>query len=162
MNDGLDQLNTLSKAAAEAALLTCCASKRWATAMSASRPYPSPQSLFSRAEELWWTLEESDWEEAFAAHPRIGDRDGADPTARREQSGVTGARPELLSALADANRRYEERFDRVFLICATGRSAAEMLTALEQRLANDDAFELRAAATEQAKITRLRLERLLA
>lgn len=161
MNDGLDLLNTLSKAAAEAALLTCCASKRWAAAMSMSRPYPTPQSLFTRAEEVWWRLEESDWEEAFAAHPRIGDRNVADQTARSEQAGVAKASPEVLSALADGNRRYEERFDRVFLICATGRSAAEMLTTLEQRLANDDAIELRAAAAEQAKITRRRLERLV-
>jgi OHCU decarboxylase len=158
MNAGINHLNTLSQADAETALLSCCASKRWAAAMSMRRPYPTPQSLFDRAEEVWWTLDESDWEEAFAAHPRIGDRNVADQTARREQSGVAEARPEVLSALADGNHRYEERFDRVFLICASGRSAAEMLTVLKQRLANDDAIELRAAAAEQAKITRLRLE----
>jgi OHCU decarboxylase len=159
---GLDRLNRLPHAVAEAELLGCCASRRWAAEVVAGRPYPTTDALQAAGERAWWALGEADWLEAFAAHPRIGDRDRADPSARAEQRGVAGASAEILAALAEGNRRYEERFGRVFLVFATGRTADEMLALLRRRLGNDPAAELRLAAGEQARITRARLERLLA
>jgi OHCU decarboxylase len=159
---GLDRLNRLPAAAAEAALRECCASRRWAAAVAAGRPYPSALALHEAAERAWWSLEPADWLEAFAAHPRIGERERADTTARREQSGVAGAPAETLAALAEGNRRYEERFGHVFLVCASGRGADDLLAELHGRLDAEPGAELRVAAGEQAKITRLRLERLLA
>jgi OHCU decarboxylase len=158
---GLDHLNRLSSAEAEAALRGCCASGRWAAAVAAGRPYASPAALLDAAERDWWALEPADWLEAFAAHPRIGERGVAEERARREQAGVAGASAATRAALAEGNRRYEERFGFVFLICASGKSADEMLAALRRRLAGDPADELRTAAGEQAAITRLRLEALL-
>jgi OHCU decarboxylase len=159
--DHLHRLNRLPAAEAVSALLACCASRRWAATVAAGRPYPTPEALYDAAERAWWSLDEADWHEAFAAHPRIGERPAADPTARSEQAGVRDASAETLAALASGNRIYEERFDRVFLICASGRPADEMLAALQERLGNDPETELRTAAGEQAKIARLRLERLL-
>lgn len=158
--DRLDGLNRLPAAEAVAALLACCASRRWAATVAAGRPYPTPEALYDGAERAWWSLDEADWHEAFAAHPRIGERP-ADASARREQAGISGAPAETLAALGSGNRFYEERFARIFLICASGRTADEMLASLQERLGNDPETELRTAAREQAKITRLRLERLL-
>jgi 2-oxo-4-hydroxy-4-carboxy-5-ureidoimidazoline decarboxylase len=158
---GLARLNGLPAEAAEAALRACCASGRWAAAVAAGRPYATPAALHQTAGRAWWALETADWLEAFAAHPRIGERERADAAARREQAGVVGAPAETLAALADGNRRYEERFGHVFLVFASGRGADELLAELRRRLEADPEEELRAAAGEQAKITRLRLERLI-
>ena len=160
-SQAIGAFNDLPRAEAEARLRTCCASKRWAEALTSGRPYPTPESLYDAADDVWWSLEQSDWLQAFAAHPRIGDRAAADPTAQREQAGVASASADLTAALAEANQRYEERFGRVFLICATGKSAEEMLASIRRRLGNDEHAEVQVAAAEQAKITRLRLERLL-
>jgi 2-oxo-4-hydroxy-4-carboxy-5-ureidoimidazoline decarboxylase len=133
--------------------------------MAAERPFASRAHLLGAAAERWWHLEARDWHEAFGHHPRIG----ADPEtlrarfartadwSAREQAGAAGAAPETLSALAEGNRAYEERFGHVFLICASGLSAETMLAALKARIGNEPATELRIAAGEQAKITRLRL-----
>jgi beta-ureidopropionase / N-carbamoyl-L-amino-acid hydrolase len=158
----LVRLNALTPADAVRELRDCCASARWAAAVAAGRPYPAVRALYAAADAAWWALGEPDWHEAFAAHPRIGERHHPDDRAQREQRGVDGASPETLAALAEGNRRYEERFGRVFLVRADGRGAGEMLALLRQRLDNDPATELRIAAGEQARITRLRLERLLA
>lgn len=158
---GLSRLNSLPADVAEPELLGCCASRRWAAVLAAGRPYPTRDALFERADHAWWALDQRDWDEAFAAHPRIGERERADPVARREQQGVAGVPAETLTALADGNRRYEERFGRVYLVCASGRSAGELLDDLRSRLDNDPAIELQIAADEQVRITRLRLERLL-
>jgi len=160
-HSSLDLLNQLSQKEVEGQLRACCASQRWAVAVASCRPYATPAALYQAAEQAWWSLHETDWLEAFAAHPRIGEREAADSQARREQSGVAGATADTLAGLADANRAYEERFGHVFLICASGRSADEMLVSLRERLSNDAETELRIAAGEQSRITRLRLERLL-
>jgi 2-oxo-4-hydroxy-4-carboxy-5-ureidoimidazoline decarboxylase len=160
-------LNTLSPADARAALLRCCGSRRWADAMLARRPFASPADLHAAADEVWAGLDRADWLEAFAAHPRIGDLDSlrkkfattADWSAG-EQAGVAGAGEAVLRELAEGNRRYEERFGHLFIVCATGKTAAEMLRLLCERLPNEPAAELAVAAAEQAKITRLRLEKL--
>ena len=154
-----ERLNALGEDAARAALGRCCAAPRWVDAMLAARPFASDAALFDAAERVWWGLGREDWLEAFAGHPRIGERAG-DAWARREQTGVSGAAQATRAALAAGNDTYERRFGHVFLICATGKSGDDMLRALQERLANDAATELRIAAAEQAKITRLRLERL--
>ncbi len=160
-------LNALLPADAHAALLRCCGSTRWADAMTARRPFASTDELLRTADEMWFTLDTAAWLEAFAAHPRIGDVD----TLRKkfattaawcegEQAGVSGADDEVLHKLSAGNRAYEGRFGHIFIVCATGKTAAEMLALLESRLPNDPDTELRVAAGEQAKITRLRLEKL--
>lgn len=153
-------LNELPGDAARTALLRCCASALWVKRMLAGRPYASDQQVYQAAEREWWALDRRDWLEAFAAHPRIGER-MTDAWSSGEQSGVTRAGADLRLALREENGAYERRFGHVYLVCATGRSAAELLADLQARLANDPAHELRVAAGEQAKITRLRLEKLV-
>jgi len=157
---GLARLNGLAAAAAELELASCCGSSAWARALAAGRPFAEEADLFAAAERVWWGLASEDWREEFAAHPRIGAP--AAGLAAAEQAAAREAAAPVLAALAAANRAYEARFGHVFLICATGKSAEEMLAALEARMGNDPEEELRVAAAEQAKITRLRLRRLLA
>ncbi len=113
------------------------------------------------AEEAWWSLVESDWLEAFSKHPKIGDRKPIGKWSAEEQRGMDQATSETAGSMENLNRAYEAKFGWIFIICATGRSAEEMLSQLEQRLANDPAAEIRIAAGEQAKITRLRLQKLI-
>jgi OHCU decarboxylase len=129
--------------------------------MTGRRPFASAEEVLAAADEIWGSLGASDWLEAFAAHPKIGDSSTSDRAAAREQSGVAAAGAELRARLAECNREYEARFGYIFIICAQGRSAGEMLESLERRLGNPAGEELRIAAAEQAKITRLRLNRLL-
>ena len=156
----LAELNGLDRATAAAALLRCCGATRWVEGMLDGRPFASHAALFEAADQVWERLEPEDWRQAFAQHPRIGAQN-ASAWSSQEQQGVEGASREVLDALARSNEEYAERFGWVFLICATGKSAAEMLAALRLRLVNDPAAELRIAATEHAKITRIRLEKLL-
>lgn len=135
--------------------------------MLTRRPFGSRVELLTAAREEWNALESPDWREAFAHHPKIGDRDAlaarfpaTHELSTREQAGIADATTGVLDALADGNRRYEEKFGYIFIVCATGKSADEMLALLEARLPNDAATELRVAAAEQAKITELRLQKL--
>ena len=157
----LNDLNGLPAADAERELLKCCGSQRWAHAMTARRPYATMEELQKAAEQEWWKLKRHDWIEAFSHHPRIGDRARAQGWASQEQSGTRNARDDTLKELEKLNRLYEEKFGFVFLIFATGKSAEDMLHALHTRLLNREDVESRNAAGEQAKITRLRLEKLL-
>lgn len=150
--------------AARAQLRACCGSSRWVERMLRRRPFGRLETLLSAAREEWFALGPEDWKEAFAAHPRIGDREAlrhrfpeTGDLAAREQAGVDGAPVDVLSALADGNQAYEERFGYIFIVCASGLTADQMLEMLRQRLGNDPAVELRVAAEEQAKITALRL-----
>jgi 2-oxo-4-hydroxy-4-carboxy-5-ureidoimidazoline decarboxylase len=152
-------LNALPGSEAEAVLRRCCGSRRWVERMLAGLPYASDAALLEAAEREWWTLARADWLEAFAAHPRIGER-GVDAWSRGEQSGVDGASSEVRRALEQGNRDYEARFGHVYLVCATGRGAVDLLADLRRRLGADPEQELRVAAGEQAKITALRLEKL--
>lgn len=156
----LADLNALSREAAERELGRCCASARWSAAVAARRPFAGLEELCRVGDEVWWTLEGGDWLEAFARHPRIGERVGG--WASDEQAGARGASPMTLQRLNELNHDYERKFGHVFLISATGKSAEEMLAQLEKRIANDVATELKIAAVEQSKIMRLRLEKLLA
>jgi OHCU decarboxylase len=153
-------INGLPEDAARTALARCCASPQWVNRMLAGRPYTSDPQLYTAAEREWWALDRRDWLEAFVAHPRIGQR-STDAWASGEQSAVTGAGADLHQALREQNGAYERRFGHVYLVCATGRGAAELLADLTARLGNDPDTELRVAAGEQAKITRLRLEKLV-
>ena len=144
---------------AEAAILACCGSKRWARRMARARPFDE-DGLFASADRIWRGLSAEDWLEAFAAHTRIGAR--ASGKAAAEQAGVRGASGETLAALARANREYEKLFGYIFIVCASGRTAEEMLDLCRGRLHNAPSEELKVAAQEQRKIMRLRLERMLA
>lgn len=155
-----DYVNALDDGAAREALARCCGARRWVDGMIAARPFVSDRAVLEAADRVWWALGRGDWLEAFAGHPRIGERVG-DEQSRGEQAGMDDATAATRWALAEGNRAYERRFGHVFLICATGRSADEMLHALRQRLEHDPARELQVAAGEQAKITRIRLEKLV-
>jgi OHCU decarboxylase len=160
LSPGLDRLNALPADEAEEVFLACCGARRWAREMAASRPFADVEALMDAADRLWLALGREDWLEAFSAHPRIGESGGA--WSRQEQAGAAGAAPEVKTGLVHANRLYEERFGHVFLVCATGKSAEEMLALCNGRMANVAETELAVAAGEQAKITRLRLEKWMA
>lgn len=155
-----ERLNRLSEEEAREVLLRCCGSERWAATMASARPFRSDEAVLREADRAWWSLGEEEWHEAFAAHPRIGERALRERWSAQEQAGVEGAPDSVLDALAEGNRAYEARFGWIFLISASGMSAAEMLAALRDRLSNDPAEELRVAAREQAEITRVRLRKL--
>lgn len=168
MQEGLARLNALDPAEAEKELLKCCGSNAWARKVAARRPFGETRELLTAADEIWWSLDADDWLEAFAAHPKIGGREAArkqeaqaSAWSEQEQSGARDAEQATLDELAEANRAYEEKFGHIFIVCATGKTAAEMLSLLRARLPNDAATELRNAAEEQRKITKLRLEKLL-
>jgi OHCU decarboxylase len=154
---GLDRFNALPREEAERLLLGFCASPVWAARVARLRPFETPDAAIRSGEEVWSRLAPAEWLEAFAAHPRIGER--ATGAAAGEQAGTRGAPADVLAELAEANREYEDRFGHVFLVCATGRSAEEMLAICRSRLHNDAPTELRIAAEEQRKITRIRMEK---
>jgi OHCU decarboxylase len=164
----LERLNALPRADAAAAFRQCCAAPAWVDAMVAGRPYDSVDALLDTADRIWQQLGPPAWRDAFAGHPRIGETKpaaAAGATAQQwsaqEQAGVRHADADIATELAGAQRAYEARFGHIFLICATGLSAGEMLDALRTRLGNDADTELRVAAEEQRRITRLRLEKML-
>jgi allantoicase len=158
----LARLNTLVPAAAEAELAACLAASRWTRAMAEARPFAGAEAFREAGERALERLTEADWNEAFAAHPRIGEtRPDARGWTAGEQQGAAGADAETRRALAEGNRAYEERFGRVFLTCATGKDGPTMLAELQRRLHNEPAIELAIAIEEQKKITRLRLEKWL-
>jgi len=164
----LAELNTLCPGAAERAFLDCCGSGRWAGKMAARRPFADRDALLAAAEEVADALLPDDWREAFAAHPPIGGETAERPRgersagwSREEQAGLAGAGDELLERLADATRRYRERFGHGFIVRASGRTGEELLALLEERLAHDREEELAVAAAEELAITLLRLEKLL-
>jgi OHCU decarboxylase len=162
LSESLTRFNGLSGDEAVRRLRACCASKTWASKVAARRPYADLVALMETADVVWHELAPADWLEAFAAHPRLGESGGHSPhSSEREQGRIMGAGDETLAMLAEENRRYEARFGHVFLISAAGRSAADVLAAMRQRMNNDPATEVQVAAEEQRKITRLRLESML-
>lgn len=163
----LERLNLLSTREAENEFLKCCGSRRWAKRMVAARPFASVDELTAKADRIWWELEPQDWLEAFHSHPKIGERKAAVATSMEaqkwsetEQSGTRGSAQATMQALTDLNREYEETFGYIFIVCATGKSSEEMLHILRDRMNNVPENELRIAASEQAKITQLRLNKL--
>jgi allantoicase len=162
---GLARMNAMPADAARAALRRCCGSAVWADAMTAARPFEDVPALLRVGERTWWSVSESAHREAFAAHPKIGGSKvpaGADSSwSTDEQKSATAAASATLAELAEANRQYEAKFGFIFIVCATGRSGDAMLADLRARMASSPADELRTAAEEQAKITRLRLGKLI-
>lgn len=145
-------------------LRVCCGSARWIERMLAERPYGSTGRALRLARDEWFSLEPADWQEAFGHHPRIGDLEAlrerfpaSGSLSAAEQAGVTAAEAGTLAALLEGNRAYEARFGYIFIVCASGRSAAEMLGILRGRLDNDPGAEIRIAAEEHAKICERRL-----
>jgi 2-oxo-4-hydroxy-4-carboxy-5-ureidoimidazoline decarboxylase len=160
--------NNLSASEAVQEILSCCGSKAWAHGVAARRPIPDEASLLAVSDEIWKNLREADWQEAFASHPRIGDSH-APPSASAksaawsatEQQKVSAADDEVKVALAEGNREYEKRFHRTFIVCATGKSAPEILEILRRRLRNDDKTELHESAEQQRQIAQIRLKKWL-
>ena len=160
----LDELNTLDREAAEHEILRCCGSERWAREMAARRPFPNLEALAEEADKIWCGLATVDHLQAFAAHPRIGEpgKSGEEGWSSQEQSRVGAAGDDVRERLAAANGDYRDRFGFIFIVCATGKSAEEMLAIVDERSKHSREEELRIAAEEQRKITRLRLEKLFA
>lgn len=168
MNKVLTRWNSLDSAAAVREVLPCCGSKAWASALASRRPIADKISLFETSSAIWSDLPKEDWQEAFDSHPRIGQRHAQ--TNATEESLEWSAQEQLTAlaednktklALEEANRRYEQKFGQIFIVCAAGKSSAEILAILEARMKNDAIAELREAAEQQRQITQLRLLRWL-
>jgi OHCU decarboxylase len=163
----LNAWNAVDSTAALASLLSCCSATRWAMRVAAARPFATVEALFNTADETWSEMEERDWMEAFRAHPRIGERATAHATTQsaawsgQEQSAVGDAETQTLAKLAAGNARYEKLFGFTYIVCATGKSADEMLQILERRLNSDRETELREAAEQQRQIMQIRLRKWL-
>ena len=163
MNSVLEQWNQADQQTATAAMLACCGSQRWAAQMIALRPLSSVSALSETADRVWATMHEPDWLEAFACHPRIGDRKTAPAPeqsatwSQQEQAGAHAAAKPVLDELAACNTLYEQRFGFTYIVCATGKTADEMLAILKRRLAHDRVAELKEAAEQQRQIMQIRL-----
>ncbi len=167
MNSTLAAWNAAEERTALAAMLACCGARRWAAAMVAERPIRNVEELSAAADRVWSTMQETDWLEAFACHPRIGQREpvavvahGAEKSgawSRQEQSQTSTAGERVLAQLAEGNAQYEERFGFTYIVCATGKSAEEMLAILRRRLESSRDAELREAAEQQRQIMQIRL-----
>jgi 2-oxo-4-hydroxy-4-carboxy-5-ureidoimidazoline decarboxylase len=160
----LREINEAPADQARAILSRACGSSRWVDRMLARRPFANDAKLLFAARNEWFGLTEVDWLEAFSHHPRIGDRAALEARfpkthdlSAKEQAGVGAAGEDVLTALAEGNSAYFDKFGFIFIVCATGKSAEEMLALLRERLPHDRANELRIAAEEQARITALRL-----
>jgi OHCU decarboxylase len=171
-NSVLKQWNQLSVVDAIKAILPCCGSKAWARGVVARRPVIDETALLALSADTWRNLARSNWMEAFQSHPRIGELrvpsvERQSPLAQsvewstQEQRNVGDADAAVKIALAEANRDYERRFDRIFIVCATGKSAAEIMTVLQRRLKNDAETELQESAEQQRRITEIRLKKWL-
>ena len=166
MNQVLARWNLLSSEDAAREIASCCGSAAWARKVAGRRPLKDEASVLAASDEIWLGLEVSDWMEAFSKHPRIGERKPPQLESARsaawseeEQRQVADAGDSVQFALAEGNREYERRFRRVFIVCATGKSASEILGILNRRLQNDEAAELQEVVEEQRKITNLRLKK---
>ena len=164
----IEVIDNATREQARQLFLQCCTSRRWIEQMVQNRPYDSVRALRQAADNHWHQLEEADYLQAFAGHPKIGDLGSLQDKyahtkelAAGEQSFVRGAPGEMIRALADGNSAYEAKFGFIFIVCATGKSAAEMLALLSARLPNDRETELKNAVEEQRKIFHIRLEKLL-
>jgi 2-oxo-4-hydroxy-4-carboxy-5-ureidoimidazoline decarboxylase len=175
VSEVLARWNFLPAATAADEILPCCGSRSWAKGMATRRPLANESALLIASDDVWLGLTESDWMEAFLGHPRIGESAAAElpeqekkraPSqsavwSEQEQSNVATADDALKLALAAGNREYELRFNRTFIVCATGKSPAEILSILQRRLANDGPAELQESAEQQRQITQIRLRKWL-
>jgi OHCU decarboxylase len=164
----LEHLNSLPPGRAEEEFLKCCGSRSWARLMTARRPFATMVKVIEESNRSWWSLAPADWLEAFRSHPRIGERKAAEETSleaqkwsEQEQSGTHDATRDEVQVLADLNSKYEQRFGYIFITCATGKSADEILEELKARQNNAPEIELHIAAEEQSRITQLRLQKMI-
>jgi len=163
-NAALARWNRLPPDEALRTILPCCGSKAWAQEMVSRRPLENEAELLATSDQTWRNLTRSDWMEAFQSHPRIGESQPSHSASTQsvewsaqEQSNVATAEAAVKTTLADANREYERRFNRTFIVCATGKSAQEILEILRRRLQNDAETELHEAAEQQRQIMQIRL-----
>jgi 2-oxo-4-hydroxy-4-carboxy-5-ureidoimidazoline decarboxylase len=168
MRDVLARWNFLPIAAAVDEILPCCGSRAWADGMVGRRPLPDELAFLAASDETWRSLAESDWLEAFRSHPRIGEAQAPKEALQRsvtwsaeEQQNVASADDSIKIALAEGNREYERRFNRILIVCATGKSPAEILKILQRRMKNDERAELQEALEQQRQITQIRLKKWL-
>jgi len=168
MSDVLARWNFLPIAAAVDEILPCCGSRAWAEGMVGRRPLSDEAALLVASDETWRSLAESDWLEAFHSHPRIGESQAPKAASQRfvawsvqEQQNVAGANDSVKIALAEGNREYERKFSRIFIVCATGKSPAQILKILQRRMKNDEHTELQEASEQQRQITQIRLKKWL-
>jgi 2-oxo-4-hydroxy-4-carboxy-5-ureidoimidazoline decarboxylase len=168
MNDALARWNSLDAESATREILPCCGSQAWATALTAKRPYTNEAALLTTSDTIWRSLPEAAWQQAFDSHPRIGQKHAQTQATQealrwsaQEQRTALSADATAKLALEEANRRYEQRFNRIFIVCANDKSASEILSILKARMTNDPQTELLEAAEQQRQITQLRLHRWL-
>ncbi len=164
----IEWLNSIAKEALEEQLLKCCGSTNWARRMAEECPFVSFEDLLTSADRIWWSLNADDWLEAFRSHPKIGEQKAvanissdAQKWSKQEQASIGDAAPDTKRELALLNHEYEQKFGFIYIVCATGKSSEEMLEILKNRMDNSPDEELRIAAAEQAKITQLRLKKLM-
>jgi OHCU decarboxylase len=169
LSKALARWNALRQQEAEREILACCGSTAWAAAMASRRPMSEEAAVLAAADDIWCALGEEDWLESFRSHPRIGEtraekRVAAQSSAwsEQEQQKATAADEAVLAALKWGNREYEEKFGRIFVVCATEKSAGKILEILRGRLHNDAAAELQQAAEEQRKIMHIRMKKWMA
>jgi 2-oxo-4-hydroxy-4-carboxy-5-ureidoimidazoline decarboxylase len=168
MNPILQRWNELDRSTAEEDILPCCGSRAWAQELASLRPFAEPAGLLTLSDGIWSQLDVADWDEAFASHPRIGEHRAPKSAtlqsaqwSSQEQSSAGIAKSGIEEELKRANAEYEARFGRIYIVCATGKSAEEMLAILKRRLQNEDAAELREAAEQQRQIMQIRLRKWL-
>jgi 2-oxo-4-hydroxy-4-carboxy-5-ureidoimidazoline decarboxylase len=166
VNTILEDWNRLEQDDAMRVILPCNGSKAWAVGMVNARSFETPAQCFAAADKVWASLTPNDWQQAFDSHPRIGEHQAKAATERSlswSAGEQAGAAPDATTqtALAAANKEYEQKFGRIFIVCATGKTADEMLAILKHRLANDPATELAEAVEQQRQITQLRLRKWL-
>ena len=164
----IEEINKLPRPELHQEFFRCCSSLNWVETLVKKRPFQDISHLMNEAEIVWYSLNEQDWLEAFSGHPQIGDLStlrekygNTSAWASTEQKAVGNASEQTLLELADFNKKYLKKFGFIFIVCATGKSADEMLQLLKKRIDNEYSFELKIAADEQFKITKLRLEKLL-
>ena len=164
----IEALNTLTPSEANKQFELCCGASNWVEKMNQNRPFQDKIEVYQKAESIWFSLSSKDWLEAFTHHPKIGDIDSlrkkfhnTKSISKNEQSGVNDAEKSTLNNLAKSNQLYEDKFGFIFIVCATGKSADEMLALIKMRLNKNAETEMQNAAKEQNKITQLRLEKLL-
>jgi 2-oxo-4-hydroxy-4-carboxy-5-ureidoimidazoline decarboxylase len=169
VSEVLARWNGLAQDEAARQIRPCCGSGNWAALMASKRPIQDKASLLATSDAIWRSLGESDWLEAFQIHPRIGEIRAEKTAAARssawseqEQQKAVTADEAIKTALRWGNREYEQKFGRIFIVCATGKSASEILEILRRRLHNDDAAELQQAAEEQRQIMHIRLKKWIA
>jgi 2-oxo-4-hydroxy-4-carboxy-5-ureidoimidazoline decarboxylase len=168
MKNALDKINGAAESEMEKDLMTCCHCKSWCRSLIAKRPFKSLEQFKSYASQLWFSLPEQDWLEAFSGHPKIGDLESLKKKfqttahlAGSEQGQVSNASDSVIKQLSQLNAEYEKKFGFIFIVCATGKSAEEMLAILGNRLSRSRREELQEAAKQQDLITHLRLEKFL-